>query len=429
VIPRARRRRAALLLASLCACPSPRHPTQPAGEVTIPIGRDGASLRGVASDGRRVFAALGDAEQTVVEAREGAQVAWTVPLTGAGGPLAATRALVFATVGGKSAAGEELRGEPGAVVVALDAASGAVKWKRAIDASEWAVIAAVAPIGDGVLVAGSFGGTLRAGSHSVSSGGAADGFVARLADSGDVAWLVRMGGVGVDGVQGVAAAGDRIAIAGIFAAGADLLGEPLAAYAPRTPRADGFVAELDSNGARRWVQTFGHKLDDSVAGVAIDGTGRVAVAASVREVMRMGSTELVARGDADGAIGWWTKDGVPGAAVQLGGAEFDAVRGLVAVGDGVVVAGVFSGTLRIDQRTFTAGGGDDAYLAAFENGVATRVWPVTGDGREEVAALAPVPGGFVAGITHTARAEVGGASLPAPKDPLSGAALVIRPVR
>ena len=397
------------------------------------MGRDGASLRGVASDGRRLFAALGDSEETVIEARDasgdGARVAWRIDLTGAGGPLAASRSLVFATVGGKSAAGEELRGEPGAVVVALDAATGTVKWKRALDASEWTVIAALAPFADGVLVAGSFGGTLLAGTHSVSSGGKADGFVARIAANGDVAWLIRMGGVGVDGVQAIAATDDRIAIAGIFAAGADLLGETLTAYAPRTPRADGFVAELDPSGGRRWVQTFGHKLDDSVAGVAIDGSGRVAVAASVREVMRLGSTELVARGDADGAIGWWTKDGVPGAAVQLGGAEFDAVRALVAVGNAVVVAGVYSGTLRLEQRTFTAAGGDDAYLAAFENGVATRIWPVTGDGREEVAALAAVPGGFVAGVTHTAKAEVDGAPLVAPKNPLGGAALVLRPVR
>ena len=397
----------------------------------IPIARE-ASLRGVAGDGRRLFAAVGNSEETVVEGRDAgrdARVAWRIELTGAGGPLAATRSLVFATVGGQSAAGLELRGEPGAVVVALDAASGAVRWKRSLDASEWTVIAAVAPFADGVLVAGSFGGTLLAGTHTVSSGGKSDGFVARIAANGDVAWLVRMGGVGVDAVQAVAATDDRIAIAGIFAAGADLLGEPLTAYAPRTPRADGFVAELDPNGGRRWVQSFGHKLDDSVAGVAIDGSGRVAVAASVREVMRLGSTELVARGDADGAIGWWTKDGVPGATVQLGGADVDAVRGLVAVGDAVVVGGVYSGTLRIGERALSAAGGDDAYLAAFENGIATRIWPVTGEGREEVAALVAVPGGFVAGVTHTAKAEVDGAPLAAPKDPLGGAALVMRPLR
>ena len=51
-------------------------------------------------------------------------------------------------------------------------------------------------------------------------------------------------------------------------------------------------------------------------------------------------------------------------------------------------------------------------------------WPVSGDGREEITALAAHPGGFVAGIAHTAAATVGGDALPAPRDPMSGAAIV-----
>lgn len=418
----------ALLALGLCGCPSPKSPTQPAGALTIPIGRDGASLRGVAGDGAHVFAALtaaGDA--TVIEARRGSQLAWSAQLAGQAGPLAATKSLVVATLGGRAAAGVELRGDPGALVVAFDRA-GAEKWALPIDASEWSLIAAIAPYGDGVVVGGSFGGTLRAGTKTVSSGGKADGFVARIDGNGEVAWLVRMGGANVDGVTGIATAGERIAIAGIFAPGADLLGEPLKPFDPKPPRADGFVGELDGDGARRWVQTFGGRLDDSVAGVAIDGSGRVAVATSVREVIRLGSTDLPARGDGDGAIGWWTKDGVPGAAVQLGGADFDGVRAITAVGKRVVVGGVFSGTMRIDQRQLTAAGGDDAFLAAFDNGALAGLWPITGEGREEVAALAPIPGGFLAGVTHTARAEVEGAALAGPKDPLGGAALVIRPL-
>ena len=62
----------------------------------------------------------------------------------------------------------------------------------------------------------------------------------------------------------------------------------------RTPRADGFVAELDPAGARRWVKTFGGKADDAIAGVAIDATGRVAVAATARDTVRIGATELTA---------------------------------------------------------------------------------------------------------------------------------------
>jgi hypothetical protein len=412
--------RAAALALLLCACPSPRHPTQPVGAITVEIGRDGGSLRGVASDGTLAYAALTANAQTTIEARRGNAIAWSKTIAGEAGPMAAGK-LVFATIGSAQ------RGEPGATVIAFDAA-GVEKWKRTIDASEWSLITSIASYEDGVVVGGSFGGTLRAGAKTVSSGGKSDGFVARLDGNGEAVWLVRVGGVNPDAVLGVATKGNRIAIAGTFGPGADLLGEPLKPFDEKTPRADGFVAELDSKGARAWSQTFGGKLDDSVVGVAIDGKGRVAVAASAREVMRIGSTELIAMGDADGAVAWWSKDGVPGPVVQLGGPDFDGVRSIVAVGDRVVVSGFFSGTIKLDQRKLTAGGGDDAYLAAFENGSIAAVWAVTGEGREEVAALSAMPGGFIAGVTHTARAEIEGAQLRSPKDPMAGAALVIRPV-
>lgn len=170
-------------------------------------------------------------------------------------------------------------------------------------------------------------------------------------------------------------------------------------------------------------------MDDSVAGVAIDGAGRIAVAANTREVVKIAAGEVVAMGDGDGAIAWWSKDGTPGPVVQLGGPEFDGVRAITAVGDRVIVAGFFSGTMRLGTRILTAGGGDDAFVVAYEHGELVEVWPITGEGREEVAALATISGGFIAGVTHTARATIGGADVAAPRDPTSGAALAVRALR
>jgi hypothetical protein len=316
-----------------------------------------------------------------------------------------------------------LRGEPAAYLTTFDAVTGAEHWGLPFESSEWCIVTSLAAVGEGLVVGGTFGGTLRAGAKVVSSAGHADGFVARVDGKGAVVWLIRMGGVNADGVFGVAAAKDRIAIAGTFAPTADLLGAPLAPYDEKTPRTDGFVAVLDGDGARLWSQTFGGKLDDSVAGIAIDGAERIAVAASVRQVFKIGSTEFIALGDADGAVAWWSKDGVPGGAVQLGGMELDGVRGIAAVGTKIVVGGVYSGTLKLGDQKLTAAGGDDAYLAAFENGTFVDAWPVTGDGREEIAALASVPGGFIAGITHAGRVRVAGGELAAHKD---GAGIVVR---
>jgi hypothetical protein len=358
-------------------------------------------------------------------------IAWRTELEGYSGPIATGAGRVFATAGGTGhVAGFELRGEPGAAVVALDAATGAVAWKLAVDATEWSVISSIAALPDGVLVGGSFAGTLRIAERVVSSGGRTDGFVARMTAGGAVAWLIRIGGPGADAVQAIAAVGDRIAVAGTFAAGADLLGRPLQPFDERSLAADGFVAELDPGGAPRWVQSFGGKADEAVAGVAIDAAGRIAVAASIRDTVHVGGGDHVADGPGDGMVAWWSPGGGAGAVTLLGGADFDGLRAIAAAGEHVVVGGFFSGALRLGDRPLTAGGGDDAFLAELDaSGRVVTSWPVSGDGREEVTSLAALPGGFIAGVSHTAAASVGNDRLPAPRDPLAGIALVVRASR
>jgi hypothetical protein len=373
---------------------------------------------------------------TTIEARKldraaATPPAWHAEIDGYSGPLVTSARLVVASLGGTGrVAGAELRGEPGAALVALDAATGAIAWTVAVDATDWSVIASLAATSDGVLVGGSFAGTLRIGARVVSSAGKSDGFVARLTTTGALAWLVRIGGAGADAIQGVATSGDRIAIAGTFTAGADLLGQPLPAHDDRSLNADGFVAELDATGARRWVQTFGGSADESVAGVAIDASGRIAVAASVRDTVHVGGADLVVNGAADGLVAWWTPGGGAGTATLIGGADFDGLRAIAPAGDHILVAGFYSGSLRLGAQSLTAAGGDDAFIAELDaSGSVVKAWPVSGDGREEITALAAIPGGFLAGIAHTAAASVGTDALPAPRDPLSGTAVVVRSVR
>ncbi|HWU87908.1 MAG TPA: hypothetical protein VN253_11565, partial [Kofleriaceae bacterium] len=228
------------------------------------------------------------------------------------------------------------------------------------------------------------------------------------------------------------AARGRLAIAGTFTAGADLLGTPLDAVIARSRYADGFVAELDSTTGRpRWTAVFGGKLDDAVAGVAIDGRGRVVVAAQARDVVHVNGRDLLAQGPADALVAWWEPDGAAGPAILIGGGGFDGASAIAAVGDRVIVGGFFSGALRAGGstgRALEAIAGDDALLVALDGGAVVDLWPAGGEGREEIAALAAVPGGFVAGIAHTAGARFGGERLRPPADGASGAAIIVRPV-
>jgi hypothetical protein len=42
--------------------------------------------------------------------------------------------------------------------------------------------------------------------------------------------------------------------------------------------------------------------------------------------------------------------------------------------------------------------------------------------------MAPAPGGIIAGVAHTAAATIGSTSVPAPSDPMAGAAIVVLPI-
>ncbi|HEU4534957.1 MAG TPA: hypothetical protein VFS00_12600, partial [Polyangiaceae bacterium] len=141
-------------------------------------------------------------------------------------------------------------------VTALDAATGAIAWRLPIAASQKPEITSLVAIDGGVIIGGSFVGTLRLGARELPSAGGDDGFVARLTASGEVAWLVRVGGPGADAVRGVAVAGDRVAIAGTCAAGADLLGQPLPRSDEGSSDPEVFVAELGAAGALGWARAF-----------------------------------------------------------------------------------------------------------------------------------------------------------------------------
>jgi hypothetical protein len=413
----------------------PERPRVPsAGSQTVDVSRTGSALRDVVADGSTTYAALastGPEHGSLIEARRGGTIAWTATPAATVGELAVAGPLLVAAIEGSGtlAIGTpvDLRGDPGAILAAYDRGTGALRWRLAVDSTEWALVSSLAAIGDDVLVAGSFGGTLRIGAKVVSSAGGSDGFVARVTAAGQIAWIVRLGGAGADSVQGVAATATRIAIAGTVTSGAELHGVPLPPIDERLPYGDAFVAELDASGARKWSATFGSRADDAVAGVAIDASGRIAVAASVHDIVQVGSTTVSTKGPGDGLVVWYGDGGERGATAVLGGADFDGLRAITAVGDHVIVGGFFSGTLDLAGRTFTAGGGDDAFLAALDsNGAVATAWHVGGAGREDIASLSALPGGFIAGVAHTAAASIDDETLAAPADPASGAALVVR---
>lgn len=411
---------------ALAACKGAERPrpAPAAGSLTISATREAHSLRGIASDGSSQFAAFSGTAGSIVEARRSAAVTWTANLSGTAGEIALAGDQLAVAL---SATGPQLRGDPAAVVAALDRASGAQRWQRALESTEWVLINAVAALGNDILVAGSFGGTLRIADKVVTSGGGSDGFVVRLASDGTPVWIVRLGGTLTDGVQGIAVSDQRIAIAGTFSLTAEIQGEPLKLVSEKSPFGDAFAAELDANGKRRWSASFGGMADEAVAGVAFDSERRVVVAANVREVLAIGGAPIIPRGQGDGLLVWFDEGGGIGTNVLVGGNDFDGIRSIASAGDQLVVSGFFSGTIALADQNFTAGGGDDAFIAAFDaGGTVATAWHVGGSGREEITSLTTMPGGFIAGVAYTAAANIDGEPLAAPAKGSVGAAIVVR---
>jgi hypothetical protein len=444
-------------------CPRPAAPAAPelppftdaieaAGRCTVrgaavaPDARVGVAIghrAAITLAGTSIPDAGGDTATIAMLDAGGAKLGWSRSIAAAPGPLAIAGDLVVAVVGGAGTIALDdkpvaVRGAPGALALGLDARTGATRWTQVLGATGWTTVASVAALpGGDVAIGGSFAGTLGVGDAVVTSAGASDGFVARLGPRGEVRFVVRVGGKGADTVAGVAALGDRIAVAGTFMGDVDLRGVPLAPVHADVPWPDGFVASLGGDGRVAWARAFGSDEPDDVIGVAVTRSGRIAVAGTVRGVTYLGAgaasitagavEDWTGHGISDALVALWDASGEPVGSALLGGADYDGARAIAARGDEVVIGGWFAGAIELGGRSFQAGGGDDAFVAALDdNARVVRATALTGDGREDVSALGAAPVGWAAGVAFTTAAAFGDAKLAAPAEPDGGCALIFR---
>lgn len=411
------------------------------------LGNDGARSLYVAARqrGTSTLATVGadEGERGVLARVSDRKVAWARLFNADTGPMAATPSAVVATLAASAAVSVDgvpaaIHGEPGALLLALSPANGATQWLTGVGATEWAIVSALAAVGDDVIVAGSFSGTLRMGTLVVSAAGNSDGFVARLGPGGKPEWMVRVGGAGADAAVAVAAAGDSIAVAGSIVGDGDIAGVTVEDTVAQSVTSDVFIAMLTGSGKPKWATALGGELDDSAAGVAITGRGSVLVAGTVRgSVGRAlpGDSTLNVRGASDLLIAHRDASGKAVAATLIGGDDYDGARGLIARPDGFTAVGWFSGAVPSSAGLLTADGGDDALVVELDvDGQVAYVAAsgdrsvITGAGREEVAAIAGDGQVQLMAIGYSASASAFAQPLPAPPTSRAGVALVVRSV-
>lgn len=400
---------AGALLGANCGAPgSIRGPAQ----IALQLG-PGETLRGATGDGSCIAVVRSTASNSVLELRRATTRSaqrppgeWHIDLPGIAGPIALTpTAVVVALSGQKTWAvppgkSLEIRGEPGAALVAVDVRTGQPTWRLGFDATEWALISSLAWGGSDLIVVGAFSGTLRVGPTVVSSAGKSDGFIAKLHPGGALVWLRRLGGPDDDSVSAVAAGSGSVAIAGTAGADAELGGVPIAS--PNGPRSSsGFVAVVDAAGAPAWSHSFGGRYETTVAGVAIDSGLRVAVGATIRSSVRIGTRDIATNRPSAGLVLQFSPAGQLGPATVIESSATVALRSLVAVGDRVIVGGAFTGTLANKRPSLTASADGGVFLAGVDRtGAISSPWNLASSGRQELVSLVSVSGGFLAGVSQ-----------------------------
>ena len=151
-------------------------------------------------------------------------------------------------------------------------------WQTAVavaaaTATDFSAVTATAIDGPNVYLAGTFSGTVRFGSISLTSAGSWNPFVAKWnSASGQFVWALQAGGVQGATASDIAVSGTNIYLAGTFSGATASFGS-LILTKPASPP-DAFVAKLTDAGPSAtftWAQRVGGNRDDYAGALAVQG--------------------------------------------------------------------------------------------------------------------------------------------------------------
>lgn len=244
-----------------------------------------------------------------------------------------------------------------AFISKLDA-SGNFVWAESLGPTVSPLPVAVVP-GGGLAVGGYFTGVVDfdpgAGATSLTSAGAEDGFIVKLAADGSLVWARQVGGAGSDSVDHLAVDDAGTVYATGYFAGTVDFDPSVAAYSLTSAGPSNvFVLKLTAAGGFDWADRLGGSQGDFDSGLAVDAAHNIYLAAAYasadadfdpgpgRLILPLTGQYALAlvKLDASGALVW--------ARSVSGGSQVSADGiGIDAQGE-VFAAGAFSGTQDFD---------------------------------------------------------------------------------
>jgi hypothetical protein len=245
-------------------------------------------------------------------------------------------------------------GENDAVVLALAADGSQILWARRFGGSDQDAGRAIALLENNLYLTGI---TWSQDFIPGSAKGDADGFLARLDLSGNLAWNIQFGGLGLDAPFGLAAGPGGIWVTGeTFSA--DLAGTPFGG-------GDIFALRFDANGARQFAGLYGGAGEDVSYAAGLAPDGNLYLAGDTQSAGLPGANGRFG-GGTDGFLMHIKPDGSILSSNYLGGSGLDTGMALTVLpnGDALVAGGTYSPQFPTGYTLSAASKGDqDAFLA------------------------------------------------------------------
>ncbi|MDC0749881.1 hypothetical protein [Polyangium mundeleinium] len=220
---------------------------------------------------------------------------------------------------------------------------------------------AIAPDGN-IVIAGAFAGTIDLGDGPLASTGSLDILLAKLTPKGEVVWAKRFGDAAQQQANAVAVDKDGAIYVGGRVLGAVNFGSGVLTSAGT---GDAFLAKFDADGGPVWSKLFGDTASQEVRAIAVTKANQVIIAGNFAGTIALGGAQLTSAGGNDIFLAKFDETGFHAASRRIGGQGVDEFRAIALnASDQVVITGVFASTLElIAGNVLTSKGGLDVFAA------------------------------------------------------------------
>jgi hypothetical protein len=217
-----------------------------------------------------------------------------------------------------------------------------------------------------IALTGTSQGNIDFGGGTITSAGGPDIFVVKLSSAGTHTWSKLFGDSGAQYGKAVAIDGTGdVIVTAEFAGSVDFGGGTLTSAGAT----DIGIAKLAAaDGAHVWSKRFGDASSQAPLAIDVNSSGVVVLAGRYAGTVNFGGSSLTSAGGEDVFIVKFTSGGVHHWSGRFGGASDQSAEAVTYDDSGnVIIGGRFAGTVDFGGGTLTSAGNLDAFVAKFSH--------------------------------------------------------------